>query len=511
MIRRIPFQIAPLVLALFVAFALGACASGELESGEEGENDGQNQGTTTNQGETDADAGSPGDEDDVLVINSGDPSDVGDVGNGNANSQPGNECSGNSECSGADVCARTTPDGSGDCVAPEDSRLDGEACTDPAQCTSGLCYDGRCTRSCDGPGQCHDGWDCDDLGDGQFCSPPPCSSSHDCAIGQVCAVSATDSGGVETVCLPDNSAGQPGQGCSDHDECASRYCLDGMCSAPCVEGAHCDSVQFCDVHSVELGGTSEQLDMCIPHDGTPCSAPGDCEDPDRTCNMPTFDSGGSINGASCGLTNAGQGSLGSSCDGNHGCESNLCRPYDDGQSGECSVFCEESDTDCGSDQVCARLTPDIGMCSTECMSNNECDGGDVCVADVEPGGEVESFCANTFGDGETGEECSGVLDCESRFCLISSWDEGVSCENDSHCSHPDSECRCPPGNDNCLSSERACLIVESRCSKLCDPANGDADCDTGGHEMTVCDENVRLMMDSGEVHEVPACGMEPPS
>ncbi len=478
------------LIGAFMAFVFCAiaCAEGEPEPAVINDND--NTRPDPNNQDT-PDAGNGGD-----VINGED-----DANSNNGGS--GDSCMDNGDCEGDEVCARTVPNAEGSCVLPDDELVDGEECSDGAQCTSGLCYDGQCTTACSDESECLDGWDCDDLGDGGFCTPPACSTDDDCQGTQACAVTA-DGNAIQTVCLPDNGGGEAGDGCAGHDECVARYCIDSICSALCESTDHCGNFQSCDDGTITVDSASDDLRHCQPTSVEQCLSPGDCQDADMTCSLPTFGTDGGIDGASCGFTNPGEADLGESCVGSSSCESGLCLESDDGLTGECSVFCQDAGVDCGGDQNCMRVDEQLGLCFGECLRNEDCDGGNVCQIGLDTNDDIQTICDHTVGDKDTGEECDDSLDCTSGFCLTSYGTYDINCTGDAQCPG-DSECTCPPNDPNC--TQQTCVEQESRCSKLCDPANGDADCDTGGHEMTRCDDQIQVQRET-EVEFVAACALE---
>jgi hypothetical protein len=115
-----------------------------------------------------------------------------------------------STCATDRDCA--TPAGSkclsGACVAPADQ------CADATQCPTGQCVQGACTPSCSDTKPCPTGYACD-TGKGVCTNNPgPCTSSAQCAGGNVC---------VEQRCVAP---------CSASGACAAGLvCVDGGCIA----------------------------------------------------------------------------------------------------------------------------------------------------------------------------------------------------------------------------------------------------------------------------------------
>ena len=474
-------QFALLLACLLLAATWLACAEGEPEAPSINDNS-----DPSNHADPDAGPVADVDEDTAPDI------DAADEG-----------CTENQQCDAGQICARPAPGQQGQCADPQDDRLLGEACSDSAQCQSGLCYQGRCTDDCTDASDCPVDWSCEDATQAGYCVPPACSSDDDCPAGQSCAVTPDGTNSLEAVCLPDNAGGQSGDSCFDHGECQSRYCLDGVCSALCDDDPHCGDLQHCDMETISVDGAQGNFEHCLPTSITYCVSPDDCEDTDRTCNAPTFDSDGAVDGASCGLTNPGQASLGDSCASPTECESGLCLPADDGQIGECSVFCQDADDHCGDDQYCMQVDEELAICIGSCSRNQDCDGGNVCQIGLDTEGSIQTVCDHPVGDAEIGDECQESSECESALCLTSYSSYGISCEFDEQC--PGSaECICPLNDPDC--TQKDCIELESRCSEFCDPENGDADCETGDHPMQHCDEQVQFQLES-TVETIPACAL----
>ncbi len=366
-------------------------------------------------------------------------------------------------------------------------------------------------HECDDPSDCPSPeMDCVDDGTGvRICVEPPgdpCLADIDCSQGEMCGVMVNGAGSeLQTVCVPDNAQGSLGAACSDHDDCRSRLCHGGLCASPCNSGSHCGEFYLCLEQEAEKDGVQDDLDLCF--EVPICSSPVDCTATDSTCNLVFEDENEDLYPA-CGFENPGQSGLGSACGDHDVCESNFCWASDDGTTGECSVFCEQAARDCGAGQVCVAFTENISACLSSCDNNADCPGGNVCHLTInQQTNALETYCDSTLGTGATGDECTGPLDCDSGFCLTMSYGQYTEtpCSIDANCD-AGFTCECPMDNPNCLTSERRCAQVtsENRCSELCNPANGDSDCQSPNHDLGICDTNVTVTWDSGS-ESVAAC------
>lgn len=339
-----------------------------------------------------------------------------------------------------------------------------------------------------------------------------CQIDADCFEGEYCAIIADPEGSLEKACIPDNDGGEPGDSCQDDADCRSELCLDDVCSAPCTDSEQCDELQVCQESEIEKDGEEGTFDVCREIPVTSCQAPVDCEFDDTTCNMLQTDDDDQIEGAACGMTNPEQASLGASCVDGDACESDFCWSSHDGSTGECTVFCQESDRDCADGQVCAEMTAGLGACLAGCQSNLECDGRNVCQYAVDYDDDsLYQYCDHQIGDGQPGDMCQESSECDTGLCLTVATYEvtGDSCSTDGDCDDG-FECRCDPDEPGCASGDEQCVSVEptdeeSRCSELCDIANGDDDC-SGNDEMSRCADDIVVTWDNGDQSElISAC------
>ena len=235
-------------------------------------------------------------------------------------------------CNGDRLNTAGTCDGLGTC------RPQGVQTCDPYQCIDGACV-GRCTDNTD------------------------CVSGHTCVGGS---------------CGPKSN----GQACTTASQCASNFCVDGVCCADACQGA---------CHSCSLASS---LGTCTPSPATATDPHGMCVDKhaascatDGTC-----DGAGACHKYARGTTCAGEQCTGgvytaaSACDANGNCmapDALPCAPYVCNGT-RCFSGCTDG-TDCSSGNVCTNnscgLKPNGAFCSTksECQSAN-CAQGVCCVS-----------------------------------------------------------------------------------------------------------------------------------
>jgi MYXO-CTERM domain-containing protein len=246
-------------------------------------------------------------------------------------------------------------------------------------CREGSCAEGVATlpETCDGAGTCppERTQDCGEYVCGPTACRGDCAADVDCSDGFWCNLG---------VCVPEL---QPGQACTGENECASGFCVDGVCCDTACDG-QCEA---CDV--------SGSVGTCSPVTGAPRGTRSDCASDGTVC-------GGTCDGverASCtypGNTTScrepsctdGVATLEAFCNGagscpavqtqecgTYGCDATACH-------GDC-----DSDADCAPGAWCSG-----GLClgkrdlGVECGGNNECLSG-LC---------VDGFCCNLGCDGQ---------------------------------------------------------------------------------------------------------------
>lgn len=250
-------------------------------------------------------------------------------------------CTADTDCAAGERCD------AGMCVpAGGGSTPLGDACTEHAECMSGVCFSGVCSQSCDWPGgACPSGFYCDGEATGA-CGPGVCLR-----------------GGA--------GAGQLGDSCFDHPDCASTYCFQGVCAEPCnptTVGA-CPGGGVCRVGALACRGGCGVAGSL----GDPCTANDQCgsgmcamADGQQFCTDLCDDSSPCPTGYGCQSAGAVSvcvpqgGGLGGHCDANSDCATNICAFEDDRN--YCTRICDAS-SPCPDQMGCVDSgTPGIRVC-----------------------------------------------------------------------------------------------------------------------------------------------------
>lgn len=229
----------------------------------------------------------------------------------------------------------------------------GGLCLSDADCFSGICQDGYCSRQCNEENPCPESF---------FCEP----STGLCTAPAV--------GGY----------------CDDGSDCDSGFCLEGLCTRPCTSGLPCPPGYNCDV---EGSGLCDPISV-----GAACETAMDCEglicvdglcsrecDEDVPCPIPFT--------CYAGLCLLAE--IGASCDGDEACDSGLCvdgvctRPCDelpceegwscDEETGLCDP--PPPGSACETDEACPGSLCVDAQCAAPCASDDTCEEGLICADD----------------------------------------------------------------------------------------------------------------------------------
>ncbi len=338
------------------------------------------------------------------------------------------------------------------------------ACTEDAECASGLCDQSVCKQL----------------------EGAACSADVDCALGKVCDLLGSDTCEPEDSC--GNGAVDDAEACDDGgvaggDGCGTTCLFEAGLS--CTSDAECEGV--CDLL---VSDKCEPADTC--GNGT-LDAPEACDDgatqPDDGCS------------AGCALEN------GEVCTGNGACASTLCGPVsnvcepvgvcgngvldedeacDDGNTSDsdgCNAACSlELGQPCASAADCESGVCDLDNGATcepaDTCGNGSIDGGEAC----DDGGTLAADGCDAACLRELGETCGGAADCSSGVCDPTS----NACEAAGSCGNAvvDAAEACDDGNtqpgDGCtgacaLELGRSCTEDAECASGLCDPESGECE------------------------------------
>lgn len=310
----------------------------------------------------------------------------------------------------------------------------GESCSEEGDCESGYCADGVCCNEactgvcmqCDAQGSLGT---CVGTASDTACGELTCPESTECRqymagdLGNNCAdmgVCATQATCTIVDELPDATCGtaeEPGlcdgagecviegklglgEACSANDDCASRYCVEGLAGGSICCDSLCDGIcESCggDGHCDAAPADDDRCEIDCP-DSTACqSYPSD--PPADRCQA----FGQCVTEAAyCTPSNAGAGT---SCGTDRSCDG----------SGSCVLTCP---TTTGADRTCTSDCP-CGTGEGVCTANNQCDSGLSCVSGAGakfgfPGNDtcLPAHCNNDVQDsGETSIDCGGECGC----------------------------------------------------------------------------------------------------
>jgi len=272
---------------------------------------------------------------------------VGTCSNVGAGQDPASECPGATNCNGNGACALFS---------------NGTACTIGMECSSGNCIDGvccntTCVGACKACNVAGSNGTCTNIANGQ-------DPASECTGAQVCNGAAACVGGPN------------GAVCGANSECASTFCIDGVC---------CNNVCNTICKACNIAGSV----------GT-CSNTANGQDPANECPGVTNCNGA---GACALLANGTACAIGGECSSGN-CVDGVC----------CNAICA------GTCQAC-NVPGNTGICSNialngtdnnpvgACVGVNSCDGmggckkndGQVCAAPVEclHANCIDGYCCNT--------------------------------------------------------------------------------------------------------------------
>jgi hypothetical protein len=243
------------------------------------------------------------------------------------------------------------------------------------RCLAGTCNGNSVTAAgaCDGTGSCVMGpavtcapFGCDPTGPAPHCFAT-CTGPAQCVPGRECL---------------NNSCGKklPGATCTDAVECASGFCIDGVCcdskcDGPCLSCGQVGSPGIC---RPVPSGVKDPRGLCMDEGAASCGTSGSC---DGIGGCSKYSAGSICQAPTC--MSAIVQITASRCDGMGGCVPGgplSCAPY-----------------------ACSSAT---GTCKATCSQSSDCAPGIVCMQ-----------AAQSCGKKGLGQPCQSGTECASTFCV----------------------------------------------------------------------------------------------
>ncbi|MBN2694944.1 hypothetical protein JXR93_09800 [bacterium] len=297
----------------------------------------------------------------------------------------GEDCSDKS-CGNGLICLTYTAEGDAACFqeCASDADCDGTTCT--VYPSFGFCEAPKNVdpwELCDMFNDCKDGASCLNAGGDGYCIPQCTLNSDDCdAWGTECA----NYGAVGNFCESPQDR-QAGEACNLAHEC--------------VDGASC----------LTAGNQSFCFQECTM-DGTECDALGtECETVGTVGNFCAAPQNGEL-GDDCNIANECMDSL-------------ICVSF-----GDVLSLCLESCTPGSTACECQDLGEGAGACMPECLSDEDCEGTDVCLPETLTCGQAAPECT-------VATEVTDCIEGNLGYCLEDTQNSAnnvcVECINDDHC------------------------------------------------------------------------------
>ena len=285
---------------------------------------------------------------------------------------------------------------------------------------------------------------------------------------------------------------EEGAVCTDAIECASGFCIDGVC---CDGG--CDGLCVACSVAIKGGGVdgrcgpiasgTDPEDECAAQPASTCGTLGVC-DGAGACER--FSPGAVCEPSSC-VSPTSQTDPGL-CDATGACiagGTTACLPGYLCVNGSCATNCA-ADDNCAADHFCrgAACVPD-GALGDQCLLDDHCTSG-FCVDGVCCDGACDGACATcTAGDGRCAPAVAGALgepSCAPLLCNGDSTDCPSSCANDEDCA-----------NGVCDLDSGSCIVATS-CDDATTVRTGTGDlvsCEPfaceGGRCLTTCESSAQ--------------------
>lgn len=295
----------------------------------------------------------------------------------------------------------------------------GGACDVDADCAVGVCVTeassgwpgGICTLGCAADADCGAGAHCafnDDDGVGSCVAN--CGTTADCRTGYTCRNTDEDVPATNECAPSGTGAGAIGTPCTSTADCAGgdvAFCAvedagwqGGFCTRNCTTDTDCVGASHC----VELNADTGAR-ICMPDcSGPTCRAAGyACRDLD----------GDSSN--ECAPSATGTGTTGSACTATFQCAGGadgLCVTDPAWLGGYCTVVGCTTDSDCASTAGghCSALGGEVSVCTESCTTDADCRNPGYACYDADGNGSNECWVAAT-GPGAVGSACQFTWQC----------------------------------------------------------------------------------------------------
>ena len=318
---------------------------------------------------------------------------------------------------------------------------DNDACTLDDACVNGACIGGFLTVDCHDGDPCTFDW-CDPAS-GQCVFTAEGNTSF-CEDGSICTLGDRCQAGI---CVSGASLD-----CDDANDCTDDSCREGTgCYHEALTGGCCESGQnICDDGNpctddicVEGGGCVNEFNSAACDDGDACTSSDTCFNGSCVGTARDCDDDNACTTDSC---NSGTGCRHTPVDGL--CDDdNVCTRNDRCQFGICTGnFIDCTDTNACTTDVCDP----VAGCQNP-FSSDPCDDGDICTAEDRCTNGTCLGAPNRCDDGNpcTTDACVNPVGCQHQPSTGPACDDGIGCTvadtcRSGVCVGDDSGCVCPP-------------------------------------------------------------------
>jgi hypothetical protein len=330
-----------------------------------------------------------------------------------------------------------------------------------------------------------------------------CESDADCRDNEACVITEAGAGRITLGCVLAIGAKRAGEACAANAECASAFCVAGVCFGPCGGDPDCAAESACvDLTFTLSDGTSDAVPACL----ATCSDDASCG-ADRAC-LPWISRDRDRLATVCGPRRGPVGP-GDACLRDEECRTGNC--FTGSPAGYCMGICD-GDEDCGPGTRCDSASyflnqgPDgqggtyddvyaftrtcVGI---PCTADGDCaESGWSCTPMSGRGdaGNLELRCYPAQGDLRGGTSCVDDAECRSGKCFdptlpgehchdgVDNDGNGVADCDDLACANRcHTEFACDNGLDD--DGDGAIDCADGDCDSTC---NWEGDCDDGEDE-----------------------------